>query len=86
MLIVVLTVIGALSEIRWLNLLFIYKQLREINLQDLTLHLDIFDEHRENDFEEIQQKLKAIQFEFKWVFTNHFYMCTCTCTCTINIE
>jgi hypothetical protein len=39
-------------------------QLREINVQDLTLHLDIFDEHRENDFEEIQQKLKAIQFEF----------------------
>lgn len=41
------------------------QQLREINVQDLTLHLDIFDEHRENDFEEIQQKLKAIQFEFK---------------------
>ena len=45
-------------------LLFPHQNLRDINQQDLTLHLEIFEEHKENDFDEIQQRLKAIQFEY----------------------
>ena len=44
-------------------LLFPHQNLRDINQQDLTLHLEIFEEHKENDFDEID---KAIQFEYTY--------------------
>ena len=42
------------------------QSLRQIELQDLTTHLDIFEDHRENDFEEILHRFQDIRMEFKY--------------------
>ena len=42
------------------------QSLREIQLHDLTTHLDIFEDHRENDYEEMQHRFQDLQMEFKY--------------------
>lgn len=40
------------------------QNLREIQLHDLTTHLDIFEDHRENDYEEMLHRFQDIRVEF----------------------
>ena len=42
------------------------QSLREIQLHDLTTHLDIFEDHRENDYEEMQHRFQDVQMEFEY--------------------
>lgn len=44
--------------------LFPLQNLREIQLHDLTTHLDIFEDHRENDYEEMLHRFQDIRVEF----------------------
>ena len=44
------------------------QSLRQIQLTDLTTHLDIFEDHRENDFEEMLHRFQDIRVEFKYPF------------------
>ena len=46
-----------------------YQNLREIQLHDLTTHLDIFEDHKEQDFEEMLHRLQDIRIEFKYPLT-----------------
>lgn len=45
---------------------FSCQSLREIQHHDLTIHLDIFEDHKEQDFEEILHRLQDIRIEFKY--------------------
>lgn len=42
------------------------QNLREIQLHDLTTHLDIFEDHKEQDYEEMLHRLQDIRIEFKY--------------------
>lgn len=49
----------------------VFQSLREIQLHDLTTHLDIFEDHRENDYEEMQHRFQDLQMEFKYPFLHN---------------
>ncbi len=56
-----------LNVLLWvLHSCFLPQNLREIQLHDLTIHLDIFEDHRENDFEEIMHRFADTQAEFQY--------------------
>ena len=49
-----------------LRLFLCCQALRDIQLNDLTTHLNIFDDHREQDYEEMLHRLQDIRIEFKY--------------------
>ena len=53
-----------------------FQSLREIQLHDLTTHLDIFEDHRENDYEEMQHRFQDLQMEFKYPFLHKIHACS----------
>jgi hypothetical protein len=59
--------------------------LREIQLHDLTTHLDIFEDHKEQDFEEMLHRLNDIRIELKYPLMScdhHMHKLSCHVTIT----
>ena len=59
---------NTLVDLLSILILCMLQSLREIQLHDLTTHLDIFEDHRENDYEEMQHRFQDLQLEFKYPF------------------
>ena len=61
------------------------QNLREIQLHDLTTHLDIFEDHKEQDFEEMLHRLNDIRIELKYPLMScdpHMHKPSCHVTIT----
>jgi hypothetical protein len=58
-------------NVRWgVNKRFIVQDLRNIGNDELNVQLDIFEEHKEDDFAELSHRLTDVQVNFEYPFIN----------------